>query len=433
MGTAAHSRSNHRLAIIAACLCACLLAAPGLSEAQVPLPVGGYESDNVSWVKNVPQPGSKTAAWAQKIGNYFYVQTWDSMFIYDVRDALDPKLVSQIPRPGPGPWPEQVGYQERFPQAGSTNGRIVLILGSHAGDPTGQETALYVFDIKNKAKPRRIAKVVSPSPLRGIDCILDCTWAYDQAGSIVDLRNPREPRILASKWTDQIAESFNNNAGCAPGTQCGHGDGNPTEVAPGLVLTASVPMYLLDARKDPAHPRIAARSDGSPLSYQTASWPEFEDGGHIVLSSDTAEMRFPRCEVMDAFKGTTFDSGFKTWDARDWKKTGLITGADEYRPSNGTYTDGDPAFSGAMPYFWGCGVSFFSAHPNFGRTGLVALATLSHGLKFVRVADDASIELAGWFLGHGSVTFNAYWITDRVVYTFDTPRGFDVVKFEGEL
>lgn len=412
-----------------------LIVGNGLSSAQVPLPVGGFDSENVTWVKNVSQPGSKSAAWGQLIGRHFYVQTWDSMFIYDVADPLEPELVADIPRPGPGAWPRDVAYNARFPMAGSTNGRIALILGYHEGDQTAEETALYVFDITDKTQPRQIAKLVSPIRLRGVDCILDCTWAYDQAGAIIDLRDPRNPRVMRSRWTDQIDASFNNNALCTPqrALPCAAREGNPTEVAPGRILTASVPMFLLDARKDPAHPRIAARSDGSPLSYQTAAWPNFARGGDVVLSSDTAELRFPRCEMLGAFRGTAHDSAFKVWDGSEWRRTGLITGGDEYRPQNGTYTDGNPAFSGIVPYLLGCGVSFFNAHPDFDRTGLVALAALSHGLKLLRVGGDGEIDEAGWFLGHGSITYNAYWVTDRVVYTFDTPRGFDIVRFDGEL
>ena len=386
------------------------------SPVRAGLPVGGFTSEGVSWVTNVPLSGLPTATGGRLVGRYFYVRGLSNLEIYDVSKPLDPVRVGVLDLAAP--------CTDALEDP-DTNGKILLFT---VGCPTTRSGGtlsgdLHVIDVTDKTAPQVIATLGGQGS-HTYSCILDCKWAYgSHNGNIVDLRDPSNPKVLKRSWSAQL--SFFN----PPGFYTEYKAHDVTEVAPGIILTASTPMYVLDARADPTRPQVVARSDGSPYSFGGTAWPN-RGTNRIVLSWSEA-LQTPRCEMRDAGKNSSLDSAFKTWDSSGWKRTGLLTGSDVYYVDNGTYTDGEPAFSGGPPGVGGCSASWFDVHPDFDRNGgLVAHAASGHGVKFLDISRTGRIAEKGYFLPHGGNTVAAYWITDEIVYTTDGHRGIDILRFE---
>ncbi|MCA1675417.1 MAG: hypothetical protein LC799_25610, partial [Actinobacteria bacterium] len=359
---------------------------------------GGFSSDNVKWIRHVPT-AIGTAEGGRVFENYFYVTTnQQGLLIFDLKNPEDPELVGRLVLP------HQFENEDV-----STNGEILLL--SQLGDATysGESvpvSSLYVVDVEDKTNPTVIATVPGAGD-HTYDCILDCRWAYSPAGYVVDLRDPTRPKLMEDKWIEA--------------TELGNGvpAHDLTEVAPGLVLTASGPMVYLDARKDPVHPKVLAMSDGSRNSYHNVIWPR---GGKDKLIMSASEAIKPRC--------TTSDAMFKTWDASRWKKTKTFLPLDEYIPENGTFTDGSPTVGAT---WYGCSAHWFEPHSSFHNGGLVAGAFYSHGVRFLDIAPDGKIKEVGYFTPHGGASAAAYWVTDEIVYSVDLNRGIDILKYTGKL
>lgn len=391
-----------------------LMIATGSAAARPPAggpSQGGFSSDNVEWLGTVPlpPPGFPTVTSGKLIGRYFYVTGLDGIAIFDVSDPPSPRLLSTLRFPG-----DMVAHEDV-----DTNGRI-LVTSVGTSPSSGTGGSLVVIDVSDKENPRVVSRVPQAAA-HTYTCLLDCRWAYaGDTGLVVDLRDPSDPKVSPRRWNAGLP------AFAPPLVYTSGGAHDVTEIRPGIVLTASVPMYLLDARKDPTRPRLMAQSDGSPHSFGGVAWPN--NGRDAIGLSWSESYQPPRCEIRDAANGTSFESAFKTWDMRD-VKTGLITGRDRYYVRNGTYVDGEPAYSGGPPGFAGCSASWFEPHPNFSRGGLVALAATSHGVKFLDVDRRGRIEEVGYFLPHNGNAVSAYWITDRIVYSTDAYRGIDILRF----
>jgi hypothetical protein len=357
----------------------------------------------------------------RKLGNYLYV-TADTggLSIFDTRKPEQPKRVGLLPLPH--------AFEN---EDVDTDGRILLL--SQASVPTmaekqaarkasgvqGDVSLLHVVDVSNKTKPRILATLPGAGD-HTISCLLHCTWAYGASGYIVDLRDPVHPRISDNSWL-------------APAGL----DGTPApahdlvEIDDGIMLAASIPMQLLDARHDPEHPKLLAISEGSTQSFHNAYWP---DAGRspIVLSAAEAYIN-PRCETRDAAKDTPAStasvvgySSIQSWDASGWAKTGRFRPLHSYAVRNGTWLDGDPAVS--QNGLAGCSQHYFDPHPAFGDGGWISAASYGHGVKFLRVGRTGEFTEVGWFLPAGAASLAAIWVTDQIVYAVDVHRGIDVLR-----
>ena len=261
---------------------------------------------------------------------------------------------------------------------------------------------LYVVDVEDKASPTILSQL-DGAQSHTSSCILDCKWVYNSNGAIIDLRDPSQPKLMKQKW----------------------GDGKPVasghdveEVAPGLVLTATQPIMLLDARKDPRRPKLLAIGGNDDARFiHTPRWPSGGKDKFLLMAGET---NFKvQCSETSA--------AFMTWDASKWKKTKTFTMIDEYRMKNGTYADGNP------PANVSCSSHWHEPHPKFHNGGLVAAAFFEHGTRFIDVSSKGKINEIGWFLPHGGSTSAVYWITDEIAYALDYNRGIDIVKFTGKV
>jgi hypothetical protein len=334
---------------------------------------GGFASDNVEYVAHVPlnydSPGARI------VGKYLYLTTSRDLRIFDISDPVDPQLVGSLILP-------QTVY---FAQEDvDTNGEILLIGGS-------------VIDVEDKTNPRMIGS--HSTFAHTISCVLNCTWAYGSEGQIVNLRNPSRPKLVPSKWGDGKPASDSHDV---------------TEVAPGLVVTSSNPGMLLDARKNPAKPKLLALAP-MPNEYRFVHsnlWPRKASDDFLLMGGETVG---PTCNGDSAV--------FMTFDARRWRKHRSFKLLHEYRVANGLPTNGE-APANLFCTHW------FDTHPDFRNGGLVTLAWYEHGTRFLDIDSRGRIKAVGWFVPFGGSTSAAYWATDQIVYAIDYNRGFDILRFK---
>lgn len=341
---------------------------------------GGLASDNVSYVTTVPFEAGAALTGARLVGDYLYVAGARSFSIYDVSDPEAPVLESVV---ATGP---------QFPNEDvDTNGKILLI-----SDQQVQAT-LQIWNVEDKEDPVLLATMDNMRD-HTFTCVLGCRYAYGAGGSIVDLRKPAKPRYVGN-WS-------------IFGPQNGF---DTTEVSPGMVLTATPSIQLLDGRKDPTRPVTVAQGiNPDNRLIHSVRWPNGGRERFFLVQGETPFSQ--RCEP---------DSGaFMTWDTRNYKRMGTFRMADEYRVVNGTVTDGSPPANAA-----GCTTMWFQEHPDYRNGGLVAAAFFDHGTRFLEVARDGEISERGYFLPIGGETIATYWITDEIVYAIDITRGIDILRY----
>ena len=95
-------------------------------------------------------------------------------------------------------------------------------------------------------------------------------------------------------------------------------------------------MLVLDARKDPRHPKVIAMAKPMEEFIHSTEWPR---KGKDDFALSTGETWVPGLDT----QCTEDSAGFTTWDTTKWKKTHTLTKIDTFRPKSGTYTDGNPA------------------------------------------------------------------------------------------
>ncbi len=371
-------RRTKRLAAISLCLATAF--APMGSA-----PGAGISSDNVTHVGTIPLEAG-TVTGARQVGKTLFVGGTRGFSIYDVSDAKAPKFLSTT-LSGP-----------RFPNEDvDTNGKILLL----SNQDTPVATGLEVWDVRDRKDPTLLGRLQALKD-HTFSCVLDCKWAYGSRGAIVDLRDPTAPN-LAGSWGDSpLSDGF-----------------DVTEVAPGLILTSTRVIRLLDARKDPANPKtIAVGGTSDNRLIHSNRWPRNGKDRFFLVQGETPLK--PRC---DRAAGA-----FMTWDASDHRKTRSFRMIDEFRVTNGTYADGNPPAS-----VWGCTAMWFQHHPTFRNGGLVVSGFFEHGTRFLEVDRRGMISEVGYFMPAGGSTIATYWISDTVVYAFDLHRGLDILEYTGSL
>ncbi len=366
--------------LLAAAALSGLLAA-GLPAAGAAPTAGGFASENVEWLKEVPFDVG-TATGAKVVGNYLYVTSWRAFSIYDVKDPLNPELLKTTP----------FGFKFENEDV-ATNGKILVF------SETLPQSNLHIWDVEDKTNPTALATVAGAGQ-HTMSCILKCKYLYGSGGSVVDLRDPANPKV-AGNWGEGMPATSAHDV---------------TEVAPGLVLTSSRPLMLLDARKDPLHPKLLAVGDDEGITGGVHSnlWPRAATDRFFMVSSETNFQG--RCSGANG--------AFMTWDASSYRKTGSFRMIDIYQLDNGTYADGNPAAQAS-----GCSAHWFEHHPDFHDGGLVAVGSYDHGTRFLQVSSKGKISEAGYFLPYGGTTMASYWMTKEIVYGIDLSRGIDILRY----
>ncbi|MBJ7608320.1 MAG: hypothetical protein JF887_02655 [Candidatus Dormibacteraeota bacterium] len=288
-------------------------------------------SPNVHYIGNVPDE-PPTATGGVLVGHYFYVTGWLSFSIYDVIDPLHPKLVSKTP----------VGCRfENEDVAGNDNTLIYTDFGT--------TQTFSVYDVSKKSAPSSAAVLGDGHGTHTAECLYNCQFAIGsyhlvgpganpvRGGDVFDLRHAHDqPTGTVTSLGDWTADFLTKTRG--DGQPFGHLPVHDvTEVAPGLLLTASQPMLLLKVSPDPTtsgdtsglvHPQLLAQGTNYDRRLHTAIWPNGGTEKFILTSYETNA--HPVC---DSSSGE-----FATWDATHWQKDGTFTPVDAYRASPGTLT-----------------------------------------------------------------------------------------------
>ena len=355
-----------------------------------------FTSENVERIGSIAIDGA--SAGARIVGKRMYVVSSTGLQIFDVSKPEQPREIGSLAL-GVGP------FRYLQPEDVDTNGEVLVISGL-VGKPRadgfdGSELAapLYVVDVRDPEQPELVAEVPGAGS-HTMTCVLDCTYAYGSDGVIVDLTKPSSARVVGN-WADS-----------RPAVAAQKHD--VTEVRPGVVLTASNPMMLLDARRDAEHPRLvsAAPMPEHVLVHGT-EWPRAGRDRVLLVGGET-DSAGP-CEELE--KGELL-----TVDASRWGRRGGLKVVDEYRPASGVFTDG------GRPINTACG-HWFDPHPDFSNGGSVALAWYEHGVRFLNVTPTGQIEEVGYFVPVDGSTSAAYWVTDDIVYATDyNLRGIDILR-----
>lgn len=342
---------------------------------------GYFASDNVEFVTHVPF--NNDSAGGRLVGEHFYVTSSRGLLIYDVSDPVAPAIEGFLPLP------QDPYFAEEDPD---TNGSILLV---------GASGTLNVVDVEDKSNPQ-VVGTLGGADAHTTTCVLDCSWAYNSNGQIIDVRKPTKPK-LAGDWTKGLP------------VQGAH---DVTEVAPGLIVTSSNPIVYLDARKDPAKPEALASSPRlAQRGIHGNLWPRRAKDRFLLAQGESGP---GQCDD----KGQ--DGSFMTFDATKWRKTHTFTMIDEYIMGSGIPNDGK------MPAVLFCG-HWFDVHPTFKNGGLVAMAWYEHGTHFFDISGKGKIKEVGYFLPLAGSTSAEYWVSDEILYTVDYNRGIDILRFTGKV
>jgi hypothetical protein len=356
---------------------------------------GGLATDNIEHVRHIPI--AQNGVGGRLIGKYFYMNDQNKVMVYDVADPENPEMIGFVLMP-------QEWQFSREDLDG--NGEILVVPNTASGQNDGNPqtdsaaNAVYIIDVEDKTNPQIISKVPGAAQ-HTFSCVLNCTWAYGSGGNIIDLRDPAKPKLVTEKWGDD--------------TIAGNSGHDVEEVANGIVMTATQPMMLLDARKDPRNPKVIAvaeRSEDGRYMHGTR-WPHNMKDRFLLAASETTMNG--RCSESSG--------SFMTWDASRWKNTKTFQMIDEYRVVNGVYADGNPAAQRNCTAHW------IEEHPDFKNGGYVAAGFYDHGTRFFEVTSTGKIKEAGYFMAWAGQASAAYWIADEIVYTVDYNRGLDILRF----
>lgn len=361
-------------------LCASVASASPLVEGE-PGP-GYFATDNVEFVTHVPF--NNDSAGGKLVDDYFYVTSSRALLIYDVSDPVAPAIVGVLPLI------QTPYFAEEDPDG---NGEILLV--------GGLDGVLNVISVEDKTNPQIIGKLPG-GDAHTTSCVLDCKWAYNDSGEIIDLRDPTDPKIVGN-WKEGTAVGSSHDV---------------TEVAPGFVMTSSTPMLLLDLRKNPAKPKIIASVGGTDPRYIHANvWPGKMKDKFLLVQAETTS-GVSTCGGED-------DGSFMTFDATRWKKTHSFTMIDELRYATGLPTEG------RMPYGTYC-AHWFDVHPSYRNGGLLAMAFYENGTHFLDIDSKGKISEAGYFVPLAGSVSADYWINDEIVYAVDYNRGIDILRYTGK-
>ena len=361
----------------------------GLTPANGAPSAGGFATDNVEYLSSVPFEVG-TATGANVFGKSMVVTGWKTFSIYDVSKPEAPELLSVTP----------FGFKFENEDV-STNGKIMLFSESLP------QNRLHIWDIEDKTNPVEIATVAGAGDHTST-CILKCKWAYGSDGTIVDLRDPTKAKLMKQDW-HQLT-----------GLQGGAHD--VKEYKSGFLINSplSDAFQVIDVR-NPLKPKVIARGahpDPANWLFHSGAWPNGGQDDFVLMQGE--QNANTRCS--DA------TGPFMVFKTNGWQKTKSMKLADTFRLGNGTYVDGSPAANGL-----GCSAHWFEEHPTFDNGGLVALGYYEHGTRFVDVSSKGQIKEVGYFLPHAGSTSASYWMNDRIVYSIDYTRGFDILKYTGKF
>jgi hypothetical protein len=391
-------RSRRTAIFLVASLVAALALAATPGSAQTPT-AGGIVLGPVEYVTYLPFDGS-TSTGVTIQGKYMYLTSWKAISIYDITDPEAPVQTATLP----------VGFMFENEDVEITPDANYLFFSESLPDDE-----FHVFDIEDKTNIQPVTTLEGAGD-HTFSCILKCKWGYGSDGTILDLRDPTNPKLAAERsspgnWHAQ--------------TELQGGAHDVTEVKNGFIITSPIgdPLQYLDVRA-PLNPKVLARGEKPDTSYlfHSGEWPNGGSDRWLLMQGE--QNVNPRCDP-------EANGPFLVYDTQGWQKTKTFTVSDKYAVQNGTYTDGNPPANGL-----GCSAHWFESHPTFDNGGIVAMGYYEHGTRFFNVTSKGKIQEAGVFLPYGGSTSAAYWASrspkNDIVYAVDYTRGIDVLRYTGD-
>lgn len=330
---------------------------------------GGNSSDNVEWLTLVPFD-AVTATGATFIDrDHLIVTSWRNFSIYDVSDPVNPAIVSTRP----------FGFEFENEDV-SSNGKIMLFSESLP------RSILHVWDVEDKSNPVEIASLQGAGD-HTHSCILECRWSYGSDGTIVDLKDPANPKI-AGDWHELIGMT--------------DGAHDVEEFKPGFVIVSTLgsPLLLMDVRK-PLKPKVLATGNHPAPGqwiFHAGRWPNKGKDRFVLM------------------QGEGSSGPLLTYDTRGWKSRHNFKLVDSFT------VEGSTASS-----------HWFDEHPDFRNGGLVVIGWYGEGARFVEVSPKGKMKEVGWFEPWATRSgFSAYWLSEDIVYAIDLYRGIDILRFHSD-
>ena len=379
---------------------------------------GGFTSDIVEYVGTLPLDAG-LALGATVHGDHYFVTGPRSLTIFDTANltAGMPTLVSTTVLPG-------VAFNEE-PR---TDGERLLMYDD-------LRTDLYLFDVSDPENPVEVNVFDTTTRQHTWACVrvTDCSIVYSSNGMMLDITDMANPVVLGD-WND------------VPGVEVEANQYHAIdEVAPGIVFVGSEPLYLLDARQDPANPTLIAtgRMDevgqpqfGLPVGGTTAlasrvEWPARTDGSLGDVEEDLLPThdRWGVVSVETPFAAACDDEAgpLLTYDMSRIEEDGTFAIVDTFRiTDSGMYVDGK-----GNAHTIGCFPFAFEPHPAYSDNRVQAVAWTEHGTRFFTIGeDDGAITEIGWFVPVAGGANDPEWIGDDLVAIADTVRGVDIIRVD---
>ena len=308
---------------------------------------------------------------------YLYVSTPDRLAIYDLEDPENPQRRSMVASP-------RLVHGELL----STNGELLITNEQNlVNDNFGLRT-VDIWDVEDKSNPKLVGTVPSV-PDEHLTCVLDCTWAYGSEGTILDLRDPTEPKKLEVNWMELAGLSGSLH--------------RVDEFRPGFIATAPSGWQPVtyDVR-DPLRPRV----------HEQTRYPSFGRTGFLFTNwANEGRSRY-------LFSSVEYPSDRDCDDKHD----GALLAFDmRKRPA--------PLVSRfSVPSRNGCVGFYFSFHPDFERTRLIALPQSLGGVRIVEFQPGKMIDAAS-FVPVVADVWLTFWIDEEFFYALSTSGEVYILRY----
>lgn len=383
--------------------------------------VGGFMSDNLSYVGTIPIESPGVSARVVQVGavRRLYVSSAKGLAVYDVTDPALPLLMGRL----------DTHNWENEDVAVSKDGKTVLMSDFQG---VAYLIVLEIVDLPGG----RVAIVpkgqLAPGGNHTIECLDDaCNWAYGSEGKIYDLTDKAKPVRVNPGW------------GAVTGT--GTNGHHVTRDGAGLIWTDTSPIYALDVT-NPASPRIVAKSDrplmtSAKTAYQHNNIRPFAElydprdtpeeqaisglrPGEILLGEGETNTQ-PACN--------TGSGPFVTYTLRDFDKPGAspFKPIQVFRPINGGYDGNGDAAINAL----GCSGHWFDVSPlSTPESIITANGWYDHGTRLFQIEGSTGLikQLAYFQPVVGSASA-AYWVGPEYIYVIDYERGLDILHFDKDV
>jgi len=373
--------------------------------------VGGFMSDNVTYVGTIPLDSPGVGGRMLKVGDQmrFYVTGLKGLTIYDVTNPALPLPIGFFPF-----W-----HAQNEDVDVSDDGKRVIISadGSLLVPVSPTSVGIHVIDTSDPTSPELLGSINSSNHTTAC-ADPKCEWLYGSSGTIYDARDPAAIVNTNTRWKP--------NGGSAHAL-------NRDES--GLLVSDSNPRFVLDPREDPANPIVIAQGSRTnskddslqhnnvrPNALEWAPRAEEEDAS---LPLRPGELLIGNSESNLNAQCGSLPGGLSTWSMANFDRGTALTQLDWFLPEVGDYSDGSPPGNAL-----GCSGHWFTY-----RNGLVAAAWYEHGIRIFSV-DETSGKIAqvGFFNPVATEAGAAHWVADaqgnEYVYSVDYARGIDIIKFD---